>query len=286
MAPGRPSIAARLGASLRGKVPADEVLALLAATGGAYDDYLAADQLRSELALAGIDAERTSPSESSQLLCTWVAYASVSLAEAFVDAEGVDRARGGFLATVSEQQVLLLLRDVPQWSARARRAAAEPGYDVAAEVRLPVRLPWIAVEPCPRSHLTAMRRAGTVMLEQIEAALADLQRLTQSASPVLTQLRGMAVDAHTRLEYADNLGTAAAVGTMHENVERVLRDGVTACWTLGQVLARPRLAALAQTFPSNPDPRFSDHGPPGSRNAPLWNRPDYGGHDHGHHDHH
>lgn len=303
MAARKPSLTARLGASIRSEVPAEEVLARLSASGGVYEDYLAADRLRSELALAGIDPARTSPAESSQLLCTWIAYASVSLAQAFLDAEGVDRAHGGFLSPVSAEQVLLLLREVPLWSARARRAAQQPGYDVAAEVRLPAPLPWVAVEPCPPSHLAAMRQAGTTMLERIEAALADLQRPPRGASPVLSQLRGMAVDAQARLEYADSLAVATAPGTMHEDVEQALRAGVSACWALGQLLARPRLAALAGPYVTSPpygrpphDPSPYGHAPPGPGTPPPWPsatygppryRPDdHGYRNHGHHDHH
>lgn len=289
MADGRRSFGARIGASLRGEVPADEVLARLSAAGGVYDDYFAADRLRDELVLAGIDPAHTSPAESSQLLCTWIAYASVSLAQAFVDAEGVDPARGpGFLPPVSADQALLLLRDVPAWSARARRAAQERGYDVAAEVRLPVPLPWVVVEPCPRSHLEAMQQAGSVMLERIEAALGDMERLARSPSPVLGQLRGMAVDAHARLEYASRLASAAAGGRVHEGVENALREGVTACWTLGQVLGRPRLAAVAAANPqpvSVAPPTPSPGSPPwGSWNGAQRGYGDRGhGHGYGHH---
>lgn len=259
----RQSLFRRLRASARGEVPADEVLARLSASGGVYDDYFAADELRAELVRAGIGPDRASPAESGQLLCTWNAYALVSLAKAFVEAEGLDPAVGGTMPAVSAEQALVLLREVPVWSARARRAATEPGYDVAAEVRLPAPLPWVVVEPCPRSHLAAMREAGRTMLERSDAALAEVERLPPAAAAVVSQLRGLAVDARARIEYATNLAAAAASGPVHEGVESALRDAVTACWYLGQVLARPRLAGSGiprvppmpvQGFPPGPVP--------------------------------
>lgn len=291
MSPRRPSLGDRIGASLRGAVPADEVLARLSASGGVYDDYLAADRLRDELVLADIGPTANSPTESSQLLCTWIAYAAVSLAQAFVTAEGIDPAQGGFLPPVSAEQALLLLGDVPAWSARARRAAQEPGYDVAAEVCLPAPLPWVVVEPCPRSHLDAMRQAGGVMLERIEAALGDMGRLSSTAAPVLSQLRGMAVDAQSRLQYAAALASAAGSGPVHEGVEKALRDGVTACWLLGQVLARPRLLGVLPPPPSAAPPGYPTRQPgydaAGTRPYGGWTGGGFGhGDHHGHHGHH
>lgn len=284
MAVRKPSLGARIGASVQGKVPADEALALLAAASGVYEDYLAADKLRDELAAAGIGPEQASPAESSQLLCTWVAYASVTLAQAFIDAERIDRARGGFLPAVSAGQVLVLLRDVPAWSARARRAAQEPGYDVAAELRLPVALPWIVVEPCPRAHLEAMHAAGRVMYDRVEAALSEVERLSDPLTPVLGRLRGLTVEAQVRLDYAAALFRAGRV-TGHEEIESALRDGVSRCWTLGQVLARPRLAAVVP--PASPRPADAARPPVPYPRRPPQNGWFEGGHshhgDHGHH---
>lgn len=269
---------------LRREVPADEVFALLSASGGVYEDYLTADALRDELVVAGIPPERTSPAESSQLLCTWIAYASVSLARAFLDAEGVSAATGAFLPQVSADQVLTLLREVPTWSGRARRAVREPGYDVAAEVRLPVPLPWVIIEPCPRTHLEAMCAAGMSMSEHIDAALSDVERLSGTPSPALTTLRGMAADAATRLEYANRLAAAALdARAVHEQAEAALRDAVSFCWMLGQFLARPRLSTLAGTQSPRSAPR-PGHVPPGPP-TPQYPISPWHEHYHGHHNH-
>lgn len=148
-------------ASLRGEVAAEDVRRTLAVGGGAYDDALAADRLRSDLLAAGVSPFYASPAESSQLLSAWNALALQSLAQAFFDAElaTARRLTAGHLAGITAQQIDLFAGQVPVWSGRARRAALDPGYDVAAEVPLPLdRLPWVAVEPCPDSHLAAMRR--------------------------------------------------------------------------------------------------------------------------------
>ncbi len=256
------------------------MLAHLAANGGVYEDYLAADRLRSELAAARIEPWITSPAESSQLLCTWNAHSLLSLAQALVDAEGLDPARGGFLPQVTAEQALRFLRETPSWAARARRAAVEPGYDVAAEVRLPAPLPpWVVVEPCPRSHLVAMQAAGSTMLDRIQAILGDLERTPSAAGhPVATQLRGWATEVQTRLEYGTDLFAAAAAGGLHEDIENALREGVAACHLLGQVLARPRLHSLVTAGPVL--------GPPFGYPAPGDSGHHSYGQGHHHHGHH
>ncbi|WP_292976605.1 hypothetical protein [Mycobacterium sp.] len=278
----KPGFGARIGAKLRGEVPADEVLALLSVGGGAYQDYLAADQLREELARAAIDPWSTSPAESSQLLATWNAYALQSLGQAFVDAEGLAPGTAGFLPRVTADQALRFLREVPKWSARARRAAMDPGLDVAREVALPAPLPqWVMVEPCPRSHLQAMRSAGAIMLERIEAALADLDRLPSAKQhPDSARLHGYAVDVRSLLDYAGAMlagGSSATV--VHDGAERALREAITTAFYLGQVVARPRLAKLSAV----PEPAVAAAPRPSSAASYTpspWPR---GQRDHGHH---
>lgn len=115
------------------------------------------------------------------------------------------------------------------------------------------------------------------------------------------QLRGMAVDAQARLGSASSLAATAeagAPGAVHEGVEQALRDGVSACWTLGQVLARPRLATVpppssavpAPPYGAPPSPPYG-HGTSRPRVPPPWpqgihSRPGYRQHGSGHHDQH
>ncbi|KKC03287.1 hypothetical protein AWC17_24160 [Mycobacterium nebraskense] len=281
-----------MGAKLRGEVPADEVLALLSVGGSAYQDYLSADQLREELAAAGIDPWFASPAESSQLLATWNAYALQSLGQAFVEAERPAAGSGGFLPRVTAEQALRFLREVPGWSARARRAATDPGFDVAGEVALPAPLPqWVVVEPCPRSHLQAMRTAGATMLERLEAALADLDRLPSAKQhPDSARLHGYAADVRNQLDYAGAMLVGGSSGTaVHEGAELALREAITTAFYLGQVVARPRLAKVAPA-PPPPSVAAAPRPTPAPRYLPPpWSQ-DHNGYGHhgvyGHHGHH
>lgn len=275
MASARRSLGERVFAGLRGQVSLDELRPQLGAAAGAYDDFLAAEALREELAGNGITLWTASPAETSQLLCAWNAYALRSLADAFIAAEtGSSTSESGQLARVTAEQVSLLLADVPIWSARARRAAVDPGYDVAAEAPLPAQLTaWTAVEPCPRSHLEAMHAGTTALLERVEAALSDLERLsTRAEAGSLARLHGLITEVQTRAGAIALVRGAAVRSAAHESTEAVLRDGAAQCFTLGQFLARPRLL-------DRPPPRPQ-------RGFPLRRGGDSPyGHD-GHHGHH
>jgi len=64
----------------------------------------------------------------------------------------------GYLPRVTAERAAVFLGEVASWSARSRRAAADPACDVPAE---PAQLPgWVGVEPCPRARLTAMLAAA------------------------------------------------------------------------------------------------------------------------------
>lgn len=275
----QPSVGDRLRAALRGGVPADSVRAYLRGGSMAYEDYVAAEGLRAELVEAGLDPWIASPAETSQLLCAWNAYALQSIADAFVDAE--DRAAGGHarvMPQVTAEQVALLVRDVPAWSGRARRAAADPGYDVAAEVPLPAALPpWVVVEPCPVSHLRAMHSATGSMLDRLEAAIGDLRRVDSDRSgDDAGVLLGMLADLRGRLGFVDNVLAGSGTSAVHESAEATMRDAVSGSFVLGQVTARPRL--LRQ--PSAPP--WVAAGQSRQRGYP----PPPGYYGHGHHGHH
>lgn len=274
-------------AGLRGQVSVDELRPQLAATAGAYDDFLAAEDLRQELAGSGITLWTASPAETSQLLCAWNAYALRSLADAFIAAEtGSSRPSDGHLARITADQVSLLLADVNLWSARARRAAADPGYDVAAEAVVPAQLTaWVAVEPCPRSHLEAMRAGTAALFERAETAFGDLERLSSAAEAgSVARLRGLIAEVQTRagataLVRGVRLGPAA-----HESMEAALRDGASRCFVLGQLLARPRL--LDRPLPPPPYPGRAPAGSPAGSVYPHDHGHGHGGHHGGHDGHH
>ena len=75
-----------------------------------------------------------------------------------------DPRTAGFLPPVTAEQAAAFLGEVEHWSARARRAASDASYDVAAEIAVSAPLPaWVKEEPCPRTHLTAMLEAARAM---------------------------------------------------------------------------------------------------------------------------
>lgn len=285
MASERPSLRARLSAALQGGVPATDVRPYVRAGAVAYEDFLEAESLRHELVAAGLDPTTASPAETSQLLCAWNAYALQTLAEAFLDAE--DRLAGGQAMTVAQvtaAQVQMLVRDVPVWSGRARRAAADPGYDVAAEVPLPAPMaPWVVVEPCPRSHLEAMRVATVAMVERIEAALADLGRAPGAGGARhVSTLSGMLADVRGRVGAVTGMLAGPATGPVHESAEAAMRSAVAQCFALGQITARPRLLQGPSTpvYGARPAPQWPQQPPPG---GPGYGYPHGGYHGHGHH---
>lgn len=250
MADDPPSWLGRIGASLRRDVAVADLGRAQAGAAG-YEAIAAADELRAELAAAGIDAWIASPSETSQLLCAWNAFALQSLADAFIDTDAGTGAARGFVARVTADQVQVLLREVPLWAGRARRAAADPGYDVAVEVSLPAPFPpWVRVEPCPRSHLAAMVAGGRAMLDRLAAALADLRRgATGDHRGQVQRLDGLFADLETRLASVA-LPPARSAPAAHEAIEWQLRDGVARSYHVGQVLARPLLAAAPYPSPA------------------------------------
>lgn len=249
----RPSLTARLGAAVRGEVPENTVASVLAAGSGAYDDLFAAETLRTDLLVAGVDPWNASPAETSQLLCTWVAYSLQSLAQVFVETE---RQQGpppaaGFLTPITAEQASRFASNVPTWLGWGRRAAADPGFDVAAQTPLPVQtLPWVSIERCPASHLAAMRSAARAMLDRLAPALGDLERGTDGSHGAdIRQLRGLVAEVEARVSLpAGAPGERGWAG--HEREEQELRDAVARCFVLGQLMARPRLLQRPTTPPT------------------------------------
>lgn len=240
----------------------------------AYDDFLAADDLRKELASSGVAAQNASPAETSQLLCAWCAWALQSLAEAFAGAHA--GGENGPVPRITAQQIALITRETLIWSGRSRRAAIDPGYDVGSEVPLPAMFTaWVAVEPCPADHLSAMRAGRAVMVEKLTVALADSELLHTGWGQ---QIRGVVEEI--RVGTAPGLSGLPVPGqNIHASEEGTLRDSVSRCYILGQVLARPRLL--------QPNSRLADLFPPFA----TWERVNSygrGGHydSHGHDGHH
>jgi hypothetical protein len=259
----------RLAAAMHGEVAATTVEAYRRAGAVAYQDMMDAEQLRAGLTTSGDGLWAASPGQSSQLLCTWNAFALQTLGDQLVEADyQADPSTAGYLPPVTAEQAAAFLGEVEHWSASARRAASDAAYDITAEVAVPAPLPaWVVVEPCPRPHLTAMLAAARAMRGRAEAALADLIRTPPPANKhdAAARLSGMAAEADRVVAFGESLWSPDADGQVHERVENSLRRGIGSYYELGQLLAMPALTgrpeitatpAVGQPLPLPGQPGF------------------------------
>lgn len=241
----QPSLMTRLASALKGEVSADTVEAYRRAGQAAYEDELNAETLRRELVTSGTDLWSASAGQSTQLLCTWNAFALQTLGDQMVEADyRADSKTVGFLPPVTAEQAARLLGQVEQWSSTARRGAADPAFDVAEQMALPAPLPpWVEVEPCPDAHLMAMLAGARSMREHLEAALADFNSagVPEAHQQAADRLRGMISDADSAAEYGQRMFTPPVPRAVHERVEDSLKRAVEGYFRVGQLLAHPRL---------------------------------------------
>lgn len=241
----RPSVWTRLNATLRGEVSATTLEAYRRAGLAVYADLDTAETLRAELVTAD-GVWGATPAQQAQLLCTWNAFVAQVIAEAMLDADyAADPRTVSYVPPVTAQQAGVLFAQVEPWLSRARQAAANRAYDLAAEVALPADLPdWVVAEPCPREHLTAMLAAGRKLDGHADAALVDVQKGAGDAHQGdLDRLRQLHAEAHTALEYATSLFQPGASVQIHEAVEEALHRALEAQFHLGQLAAMPGLLA-------------------------------------------
>lgn len=235
----------RLLARSTGRVPATTVEAYMRAGRAVYDDLFAAEDLRRDLAAAGEDLWSLRPGLSSQLLATWCAFALQTLGERLVESEYAASPRfAGYLPAMSAGQASVLLDAGRTWSARARRAVADPGYSVADELWLPARLPvWERMQPCPPTHVEAMLAAARALLERGQVALGDFSATTIPAEHADTpnRLGGLYAQADAAVEQAEQMWRPSDEQPLHRAVEDALRDALEQLFELGQLLARPSL---------------------------------------------
>lgn len=85
--PLRPPLMTRLAAAMHGEVAAVTVEAYRRAGASAYQDMIAADQVRADLAAAGTSLWSASAGPASQLLCTWDAFVLQTLGDELVEAD-------------------------------------------------------------------------------------------------------------------------------------------------------------------------------------------------------
>lgn len=235
----------RLAAWSTGRVPATTVEAYMRAGNAVYDDLFAAEELRRDHAAAGGNLWSLPAGPSSQLLATWCAFALQTLGERLVESEYAASPRfTGYLPAMSAQQATVLLDAGRTWSARARRAVADPGYDLAEEVRLPGRLPiWKRMEPCPPTHVEAMLAAARALSDRGQVALADFCATAVPAehAGATDTLQGLWAQAEAAIGQAEQMWRPSRDQPLHRAVEDALRDALEQLFRLGQLLARPTL---------------------------------------------
>lgn len=241
----RPNLMTRLASAMRGEVSATTVESYRRAGQAAYADVAAAEEVRHELATSGTDLWSTTKGQASQLLCTWNAFALQTLGDQFIEADyRHDPRTVGYLPPVTAEQTARFLGEVEQWSALARRAAADPNFDVARQVEVPVALPrWVEVEPCPVPHLEAMLAAARSMRDHTEAGLADFTRAGVPAGRerAASMLRGLIADADSAVSYAESMWAPGSTAAIHQRVEDSVRRGIGGYYQVGQLLAVPLL---------------------------------------------
>ncbi|MCA1712251.1 MAG: hypothetical protein LC789_11690 [Actinobacteria bacterium] len=255
----RPPLMIRLAAKLKGEVSAATAEAYRQAGKQVYDDLLRADAARERLAANGGTLWDAPAGTRTQLLASWNAFVLQALGEALLDEDyAADPSTVGFLPPVTAEQTARVLGEVEQWTAAARRGEADPEYDVARDIALPAPLPpWVEVEPCPPSHLSAMMAAARAMRERADHALADFGRLgdTGNHAADAAALAGVAADLGSAVDYAQGLA-AAREPSVHERAERSIKRAVEGYYRLGQLLAAPALLHAPGATPAGPASRL------------------------------
>ena len=235
----------RVAAMLRGEVRADTAEALRRAGIVVHDDLRKVEDARAGLMLAGVQAWSPPPAVAAQRLCTWNAFVLQTLGERLIDADyEISPRTAGFLPPVTSEQVGRLFGQVEGWLSLARRAAADSGYRVDAELSLPADLPdWVTVEPCPPAHLSAMLAAGAVVQQHAQLALYDLEKagVPEENAVQLGTLRQLGAQADTAFQFAGRLYQPGANVAVHEAAEDALHRALEACYHLGQLTAMPAL---------------------------------------------
>lgn len=249
----QPSLMTRLASTLRGEVASTTLQQLRHAGAPVHDDLAACERRRAELALNGEDVWDCPPGTASQLLCTWNAFVLQSLGEAMIAADDAASPRTrGYLPPVTAEQCARWFGEVEFWAARARRAAADPAYDVRAEVALPAPLPpFVDVEPCPPAHLAAMVAAGQALRTHAELAVYDVEKgVGPDRAGELGRLKGLAAEAASAISHGERLVGPGTSRELHERAERALEHGLRSYYVLGQLLAVPALLDAPTRVPS------------------------------------
>ncbi|MEV6931155.1 hypothetical protein AB0M46_42615 [Dactylosporangium sp. NPDC051485] len=243
MEPQQPSFLTRLRAGLAGERDTVYLEALRAAGRVAYDEILAADELRERLpSLWGAP-----PAATSQLLAAWNAFVLQTLGETFLDADYAARpSTAGYVPPVTYAQAAAWLTAVGEWVSRARQARANPEYDIALNTLLPAPLPaWAEVVTCPPEHLVALQAAVAPVREHAEVALHALVRggVPPQFESAVHRLNQDGAAAAAAADYAAGLRTGRHHAGLHELIEQHLRRALELWFRVGQLASMPSLLA-------------------------------------------
>ncbi|GAA4253250.1 hypothetical protein GCM10022255_053350 [Dactylosporangium darangshiense] len=243
--PMRPSLMTKMRASLAKERDAVVLEALRAAGKVAYDELMAADRAREQLAADSMSLWDAPPATGSLLLAAWNAYMLQTLGEQFLDADYAARpGTVGYVPAVTFDQVSSWLTAVEGWASRSRQARVNPDYDIAKELSLPAGLPeWAEVVPCPPEHLTALMAAVLPLRQHIDVALYGLERAGVPAEHqgAVNKIKQLAAEAAAAADYAMGLRTERHNAELHELIENNLKNALELWFHVGQLAAMPRL---------------------------------------------
>lgn len=252
-------------ARLQGEIPADELAAYRRAGAEVQDLQAELEAERAEAVVNGQDSWSAPNGIQVARLCGWNAFALQTLADELVDADFESQpATVGYLPPVTAHQALAFYAQVPTWLRWAHQARANPSF--APEVALPAGLPaWTEVEPCPHSHLTAMRSALNQLRLHATAAMTDLHLALDDPEPTRAhdRIHETLAEADAAASYADRLWAPDVPPRVHEAIEDHAKRAVERYYVAGQLLAVPRLALEAQPAPTALGARRGGPGEPG-----------------------
>ena len=259
--PLRPSVMTKMRASLAGERDAVVLEALRSAGRAAYDELLAADQLRDQVVAGAATLWDVTAGQSSQMLAAWNAFVLQTLGEALLDADyAIKPGTVGYVPPVTFDQVSSWLSAVEGWVSRARQARVNPDYDISAELTLPAGLPaWAEAEPCPPEHLAGMLAAIPPVREHVEVALFALERggVPERHRNGVNQLNQLAAEAAAAADYALGLRTQRHHAGLHELIENNLRNALELWFHIGQLAAKPALLRDYRALRPVPRPDLS-----------------------------
>jgi hypothetical protein len=243
--PLKPTLMTRMRATLSKERDASLLEALRTAGRVAYDELIAAEKIREQLAAGGASPWDAPVAVGSQLLAAWNAFVLQTLGENFLDADyAANPGTVGYVPPVTYDQTARWFSAVEGWVSRARQARVNQDYDISAELGLPAGLPtWAEVEPCPPEHLSALLAAVPPVREHVDVALFALEKagVPEHRRKAFNRLKQLVAEAAAAADYALGLRTQQHNRTLHELIENNLKQALELWFHAGQLAAMPGL---------------------------------------------